>query len=189
MWKVQREEVEECSLVELPIITLKTLPSWKILLLQRRFHHEWIAHLVGRKEGNEYTIDDLVIPFHQMANFASAEAEPSQQPENCIGIIHSHGTLGAFHSGTDDAYVDRNYPISITVSGIITLELDALVNLKTPCGRWMLEAVCVQVATGPLFDLDLFLRDAEAKICGGNYGKIESGTVRRTGAGERPKGR
>ena len=130
-WRVKRETEPaiQCSLVKSPTVFIEPIPRYKINLLMSHYpHQEWLGYLVGRtSEKENFFVEDLAIPPHREVSIASAEAEPFNIPENCIGIIHSHGSMGAFHSGTDQDYVDKNFPVSITASkGSQEIEFDAV---------------------------------------------------------------
>jgi hypothetical protein len=113
-------------------------------------------------------VEDISVPPHASVGGASAEAEPFQQPENCIGFIHSHHSMGAFHSGTDDAHVDRNYPISITVAkriGQTQLEFDCISFATTPCGQVTITKPQLRYVTPPPdFDTQAWLAEAKANV-------------------------
>jgi len=145
------------------------MPRAKIEMLMAEYpHQEWLAYLVGRiSDKANIFVEDISIPPHKEAHGASAEAEPFHQPEHCVGIIHSHHSMGAFHSGTDQAYVDKTYPVSITVArnGSHELTYDAVSYTKTLCGKAItLKSTIKYVQPRPTFDKDGFLRDAKANI-------------------------
>ena len=116
--KQRQEEKITCSLVGEPDIMIGLRARKKISLLMEAYQHkEWLGYLVGEKtEDWDFIVHDLVIPPHEEANAGSATAEPFNVPDGCIGVIHSHHGMSAFHSGTDDSHVDRNFPVSITVA-------------------------------------------------------------------------
>lgn len=171
-WRVKKKDDNvQCSLIKPPVIFMEPVPKCKIELLMDKYpHQEWIGYLVGRVlEKENYFVEDLSIPPHKEVSASSAEAEPFHIPSRCIGIIHSHGTGGAFHSPTDDDYVDRNFPISITVSKRNqSLEFDAVSHQRTPCGKDSILKGCVKyVQPKPLFDSGTFLVEAAKNISKG----------------------
>ena len=158
-----------CSEVSAPDIYIEPIPRQKIAYLMEEYpHQEWLAYLVGRKSDHEnFFVEDISVPPHAEASAASAEAEPFNVPEECIGIIHSHHRMGAFHSPTDKNYVDRNFPVSITVAfgEGSSLTYDALSYQKTPCGkRIVLDCTVKYVQPPPSFDKDKFLEGAKGNI-------------------------
>lgn len=173
-WKVKKENNDnchvECSLVKNPTVYIELKPRHKIELLMGKYpSQEWIGYLVGRiseKTGN-YFIEDLVIPPHKEAVSAMAEAEPFHIPDRCVGIIHSHHSMGAFHSGTDKDYVDKNFPISVVVANGKGqgFEFDTVSYHTTECGKSVLLAGTVKyVAALPNFDTEAFLEEAVANV-------------------------
>ena len=75
--------------------------------------------------------------------------------------------MGAFHSGTDQDYVDKNFPVSITVAkkGQGGLEFDAVSHQTTQCGKGTTGKGTVKyVAPTPTFDTEAFMKEAEDNI-------------------------
>jgi hypothetical protein len=182
MWgKEARPEPEvTCSLTKKPTIFIEAVARQKIELLMGEYpHSEWLAHMIGRQsEKDNFFIEDISVPPHDVTGGASAEGKPLEfnketgkytfyEPENCVGFIHSHHHMGAFHSGTDQGYVDRNYPISITVafgekSGFA---YDAVSYQRTPCGKAITGKCEVKyVQPPPMFDKGSFLDEARKNI-------------------------
>jgi len=167
--KQKAEEHIQCSLVRAPTVYLEPVVRQKIGILMEEYpHQEWLAYLTGRmsEKGNIF-VEDMIVPPHKEVSGASAEAEPQHQPSNCVGIIHSHHSMGAFHSGTDQAYVDKNYPVSITVArnGVNELTYDAVSYVRTPCGKdTILKSTVKYVQPEPLFDKDTWLKEAKENI-------------------------
>jgi RecG-like helicase len=124
-------------------------------------------------------VEDIAVPPHKESNYASAEAEPFNVPNNCIGVIHSHHTMGAFHSGTDQTHVDRNFPVSITVAKQSdNLTYDAVSVQTTPCGKTVsLKGEVKYVQPKPTFDEDEWLKVAKENIDKGQYKGVYAGQV------------
>lgn len=171
-WRVKKEHEEaiQCSFIKSPVIYIELAPRRKIELLMEKYtYQEWLGYLVGRLTDKEnFFVEDLVIPPHAFAYGASAEAEPFHIPDRCVGIIHSHHSMGAFHSVTDQDHVDKNFPVSITVArggqgqGLV---YDAVSYQTTPCGKSTTsKGVVKYVAPPPPFDTEVFLKDAEKNI-------------------------
>jgi hypothetical protein len=169
MWKTpkaeQAAEVVTCSLTKPAKIIMDALAKQKIEILMREYpHQEWMSYMVGVLEP-EVRVKDLVIPPHAHASGGSAEAEPMHVPADCLGVLHSHHHMGAFHSGTDDAYVDRNYPLSITVAiGAQGLDFDAIMWQHTPCGKLFKSKCSMSFIYPPAADLSDFLTEAKTNI-------------------------
>ena len=170
-WRVAstKEEPIHCSLVKSPIIYIEPVPKTKIeLLLDEYPHREWVGYLVGQIAEENFFVDDITIPPHKEALAAAAEVEPFNIPDNCIGIIHSHNTMGAFHSGTDHDYVDQNFPVSITVALKLNAtepEFDVISHAITACGKHISVAGSIKfVQPEPEFDVEEFIKGATENI-------------------------
>jgi len=168
-WKVGKEQSNhiQCSLCKPPTIYLEPVPRNKIELLMDAYpHQEWLAYMVGKHKKENFFVEDIVVPPHASVSSGSAEALPFHQPKNCLGVIHSHHTMGAFHSGTDHDYVDQNFPISVTVAkNSSSLGYDAVSYLITPCGKTTVGKSSIKyVQPRPLFDANIFLEKAKENI-------------------------
>jgi len=179
-WTVKRPANDNvvCSLCKPPMIYIEPIPLDKIqLLLEAYPRTEWIGYLVGEenRDSGDIFIEDIVIPPHEEADSVSCLAEPFNIPkQGCIGVIHSHHSMGAFHSGQDDHTVDRNFPISITVSKRNSnLEWDAISYAVTPCGKHtLLKCSLKYVQPKPLFDRKGWLDKAKENIDKGMRPKV-----------------
>ncbi len=170
-WSVKKpDNGVQCSLCKAPNIYIEPIPADKIRLLMEEYTHtEWIGYLVGEenRDSGDIFVEDLVIPPHEEASGATCLAKPFHIPKiGCVGVIHSHHTMGAFHSGQDDHTVDRNFPISITVAKKSTnLEYDAISHVTTPCGKHSLLRCSVKyVQPKSLFDRKGWLEGAKKNI-------------------------
>lgn len=169
-WRVKniKEKPVTCSLIKSPTVFIEPIPRYKIELLMDKYpYQEWLGYLVGRvSEKENYFVEDLSIPPHKEASAASAEAEPFHIPEGCIGVIHSHNGMGAFHSATDQAYVDKNFPISITVAKKAgSIEFDTVSYQVTLCGKGITVKCLVKyVQPKPPFDSTTFMKEAVDNI-------------------------
>ena len=171
-WKVKKESnngAVQCSFIKTPTVYIEPMVRHKIELLMKEYsHQEWLGYLMGRvSEKENFFVENLTIPPHKEAFPGSAEAEPFHIPKNCIGVIHSHHTMGAFHSGTDQNYVDKNFLVSITVAKKAgqELEFDAISYQTTLCGKGTTVKCPVKyVLPPPLFDTEGFLEKAKGNI-------------------------
>ena len=168
-WKVKgfSDNHIQCSLCKAPVIYFEPVPRNKIELLMESYpHQEWLAYLVGKRREENFFVEDISVPPHASANGGSAEAVPFHQPKGCLGVIHSHHSMGAFHSGTDHDYVDQNFPISIVVAKTNnTLSYNAVSFTVTPCGKATVgNSIIKYVQPRPLFDAKTFLEKAKKNI-------------------------
>ncbi|MGW8177268.1 MAG: Mov34/MPN/PAD-1 family protein [bacterium] len=199
-WKVKGKETVQglrCSLVEIDKVHVEPIPREKVELLLKEYpHQEWMAYLVGKKLDNTYRVLDIVVPPHAYVGAGMAEAEPFNIPENCIGVIHSHHSMGAFHSGTDHDHVDRNYPISITVAKQGGADdWDISTYAVTPCDKAVEgKSEVMFLKPKPLFSHKEFLAEAKFNIIkgkgsvvgSGRQGKVEEKQVESALKGEVP---
>lgn len=167
--KASTEDKVVCSEVTAPDIYIEAVPRQKIAYLMEEYpHQEWLAYLIGKKSDHDnFFVEDISVPPHSEVSGSSAEAEPFNIPEKCIGIIHSHHRMGAFHSAIDRDYVDKNFPVSITVAfgEGNSLTYDAISYQITPCKkRIVLDCTVKYVQPPPIFDKDKFLKDAKGNI-------------------------
>ena len=140
-WSVKNKAVVyqniQCSFIQKPVIHLMQTVQAKLEALMNQYpHREWCSYLVGDKVNDGWIIQDLVVPPHEASEGGYCLAEPFHEPPACIGFLHSHHSIGAFHSGQDAHTVDKNYTISITVAkraGQTQIEYAPLVNMETPC--------------------------------------------------------
>lgn len=193
-WKVKKEndcDSIQCSLLKNPIVYLEPSVRQKIELLMKEYpHQEWLGYLVGRvSEKENFFVEDLSIPPHKEALGASAEAEPFHIPDNCIGVIHSHNSMGAFHSGTDQSYVDKNFLVSVVVAKKYgqEIEYDTISYQTTACGKGTtIKCPVKYVLPKPEFDTEEFLEQAKANVDKGK--KVYTYTPPVTGFDGRPYG-
>jgi hypothetical protein len=68
------------------------------------------------------------------------------------GLMHSHHTMGAFHSGQDDAHARNLYTYSIVLSGI---ESVCTKREKLPCGGFGYRDVKILLTDAPVVDMSL----------------------------------
>jgi len=174
----KKEDSVTCSLVREPVVFIALRAKYKIKMLMMEYTtKEWIGYLQGDEyEDGDVLVNDLIIPPHEESSYAEAVAEPFNKPDECVGVIHSHHGMRAFHSGTDQSHVDRNFPISITVAretGTTAsegkLEFDAVSNKTTPCGKFlMVKATVRYLNPEPDFDEKAWLEEAKANVAKGN---------------------
>lgn len=171
MWGKSKEieEKVECSLVKAPKVYIEPTPRQKIQILMDAYpSQEWLCYLKGRQTDTSIFVEDIFVPPHEDASSGSALAEPFHIPEDCVGILHSHHGMGAFHSATDRDYVDKNFPVSITVAKSRTdksIAYDAVSYVQTPCGKnVILECKVLYVQPELLFNKEEFLTGAKAEI-------------------------
>jgi len=121
---------------------------------------EWLAYLIGEKRDDAYYIEDIVVPQQEVAS-ASVDVTDDTTPERVIGTIHSHHSMGAFHSGTDHEYVVANHEVCIVSS---TTGWKTTVKAQLPCGMNTEREATLTIAYPDDGSLQTFVTEALAKI-------------------------
>ena len=182
-WKCKdKEQVKACGLIfETRQVLIYPMARRKIeLLLKANPKCEWMSFMVGYQDKvQNFYITDLIIPRHKVVGGGMAEVFDNQQPPMCLGVLHSHHDMGAFHSGTDFDYVDKNYPLSVTVSTMSALpegmSFDAVSYTITECGRELkAEHLVCFTKPEPLFSEDAFINDSMKLIHGKKAQAVKS---------------
>ena len=113
---------------------------------------------MGKINGTKHFVEDMIIPEQEVST-ASVKVL-GDPPANCIGTAHSHHSMGAFTSGTDEEHLVGNHPVCMVVSDSKTI---AKVRLDTPCG--CLVAVEATVYTEEFEkQLSPFIEEVKTKI-------------------------
>jgi len=144
-WDSGIKIIKNCGHMDIPKfhVKFKQLADEKIKKLQSYYSClEWLAYLEGEidRENKIVTVEDLVIPDSQQVTGVNVyNVEYSwNQGRKIIGVIHSHHNMGAFFSGTDDAYINQNHDVSIVVSTNQRSPIKGQVRVKTPCNSYVL---------------------------------------------------
>ena len=153
-------------------IYLEQLADEKIKKLQSYYPTlEWLAYLVGEvdHEEQEVIVTDLIIPDSQHVTSVNVhDVEYSWNEGKIIcGVIHSHHGMGAFFSGTDDAYINQNHDVSIVVSTSPQSPIQGQVRVKAPCGDYVLaekEDIIFSVRNVSVLDESEFEKEFTNKI-------------------------
>lgn len=141
------------------VITFSRAVKSKIDLLMKAYPSlEWLAYLVGDAE--TLLITDLIIP-EQNVTGASVHVTGPHDNTNVIGVIHSHNTMGAFFSGTDNTYINGNHGISVVVS---TTGAKAQIRWITPCGSKLIMEASIAVEKEVFPGEDTFMEKAKENI-------------------------
>jgi hypothetical protein len=171
-WDSGIKIIQGCGHMAIPeyLIRFSQLAHEKIECLKRSYPTlEWLAYLEGEvnHETREVTVVDLVIPDSQVVtggHVGQVEYGWNEGKQIC-GVIHSHNTMGAFFSGTDDAYINQNHDVSICVSTAVGREICGQVRVKTPCGSYIInEKVKFKVDWNQVLDEKAFVDEFSPKI-------------------------
>jgi len=130
---------------------------------------EWLAYLEGEVDHEKHNVlvTDIVIPDSQNVTGTNVyNVEYSWgDGRKIIGVIHSHHTMGAFFSGTDDAYINQNHDVSIVVSTNSRSPIKGQVRMKTLCGSYILaEDLTFSVKRKTVLDEKSFEKEFTSKI-------------------------
>ena len=187
-WDSGIEIIKGCGHMKQPKYHVKFEPlaDEKIKKLQKYFPSlEWLAYLVGKVDhkSQQVLVEDLVIPDSQQVTSGNVyDVEYGwNEGKAIIGVIHSHHGMGAFFSGTDDAYINQNHDVSIVVSTSKTAPIKGQVRIKTPCDSYVLaEDLTFSVEHPTVLDETEFEKEFTSKINSYAYRPpIGNGLVRR----------
>jgi len=131
-WEVKVDEVESCGKAPKNIkVVIGQYASRKINILMSTFKNiEWLAYLQGIMKPYCY-VGDIFIPKQDVTSVSVTNIDTSESVTNCIGVIHSHHSMGNTFSHTDDEWINKNNDISLCVSNS---GIKGTARWKTPCG-------------------------------------------------------
>ena len=80
--------------------------------------NEWMAFLIGVRspDGLSVMVTDLRIPLQRRGHGMCETVNEEPLAPDVVGVVHSHHTMGAFFSQTDDTKLNPRFPTSIVVS-------------------------------------------------------------------------
>lgn len=93
-------QVVDFTAAKLPLELIRTVTAW-FKAVYCKYQSEAVGYLFYQPSTGEWQF----VPPIQTATGASAKYEeaPKMEGWQVVGTIHSHGSMSAFHSGTDDA--------------------------------------------------------------------------------------
>ena len=79
---------------------------------------EWLALLVGTRspDGMDITVNELRIPLQERSHAQCSLVNKEPLTPEIVGVVHSHHSMGAFFSTTDDTELNPRFPVSIVVA-------------------------------------------------------------------------
>lgn len=79
---------------------------------------EWLALLVGTRspDGMDITVNELRIPLQERSHAQCSLVNKEPLTPDIVGVVHSHHSMGAFFSTTDDNELNPRFPVSIVVA-------------------------------------------------------------------------
>lgn len=171
-WDSGIEILPTCGHMKVPKynVEFEILADEKIKKLQDYYPSlEWLAYLEGEVDHDKHhvLVKDIVIPDSQQTTGVNVyNVEYSwNEGRKIIGVIHSHHSMGAFFSGTDDAYINQNHDVSIVVSTSERSPIKGQVRMKTRCGAYILaEDLDFSVKREKVLDEKEFEKEFVSKI-------------------------
>lgn len=170
-WDAGIEIIKQCgNLFDLKYsIVFSVQTDEKIKVLMRTFTNlEWLGYLVGEIDHDRQNVyvEDIIIP-KQMVSYGAVTNVEYEWNEGLpiIGVIHSHHGMGAFFSGTDDAYINQNHDVSIVVASNPRSPIKGQVRVKAQCGKYFIcEKVTFAVNSPLVLDVGAFMEVIRTNI-------------------------
>lgn len=95
---------------------------------------EWMALLIGKrdKSGLNVTVESLRIPLQTRSHGNCSMVRQEPLASDVIGVVHSHHSMGAFFSQTDDDTLNPRFPTSIVIAQVNgnTSEVESLLGFR-----------------------------------------------------------
>lgn len=125
-----------------------TMPQWLIAdivgTLERERGQEWLILLHGQRsaDGMEVVIESVTVPQDQKRHSVEVELGDGDRVDDVIGVLHSHHSMSARFSPTDDTKLNPRFDVSIVVSENLVddestwlgFSYQAEGGVKLPCG-------------------------------------------------------
>jgi hypothetical protein len=128
------------------------------MALTKGLSTEWIGYLhATQQEDGSFQVTGITVP-KQEVGAASVTPKETVQSE---GVVHSHVSMKAFFSGTDDDYINENHDFSIVVNK--SEEYAAVARLKLPCKAMSIVDTEVEIIQ-PGVDVTAFIEEAKKNI-------------------------
>lgn len=116
---------------------------------------EWLIVLTGTRsdDGLDIQCDGIIIPEKQQRSTANVTIDEMDVTPEMVCVLHSHHSMGAFFSGTDNTRLNPKFPSSIVVStrvesvqGVhLGFEYKAEGKVLLPCGSLGIVPMLVEV--------------------------------------------
>ncbi len=135
-------------------------------MMQVMNNSEWLAYLVGRRTRRGYTVDDIYVPLQEVTGTSVDVGAEQQVVPNTLGTIHSHHSMGAFVSGTDEKFLISNDEVVIICSD---KGWEVRIRSTLPCGALTAAEGSWEVQMPRGFDEDAFILDSVARITRKSY--------------------
>ena len=136
-WELEDPMIEKCPTCEdkLDVLISRNTRHKIQAMMDVMEKDEWLGLLIGEKQDEQWYISDLMIPKQEVSSVKATKKSDCDEPDDVLGIIHSHHDMGTFWSGTDEKHANSNFDLSIVVdSNMKTL---GTARIKTECGKLM----------------------------------------------------
>lgn len=86
--------------------------------LAKEAGEEWLVLLTGTRsqDGLIINCDGVLVPSNQVRSTGNVRIDEIDTSEDVVCVLHSHHSMGAFFSGTDDSKLNPRFASSIVVS-------------------------------------------------------------------------
>jgi len=158
------ECIKDCSVApDKKMVYISPLVYRKIKALMNKYKsREWLAYLLGKDEADTpgVFVADIYFP-KQTATGAHVDDIELPASVKVIGVMHSHHNMGNNFSGTDHEFINDNHNVSVLVSH---KEITGQYRYITPCNRYKIVPITVQVHYDINFDEETFIKEADTKM-------------------------
>ncbi len=174
-WAVESQVVSQCGFCDkddekTAVIFDYTLSRKVYAMMDEMKGKEWFAYLLGKKVKETYNIKDMVIPEQEVTS-ASVEVTGTVEQAGVVGTIHSHHSMGAFHSSTDTEFAGANHQICVVVSD---KGWAAKTQRDLPCGKKFLADADVYINDPLVREMKKFVEANREKIKEKTYSRTTS---------------
>jgi len=143
-WDLEDTTIDKCPSCEEKVhVLISRSTKHKIqAMMDVMGKDEWLGLLIGQKQDENWYISNLYIPKQEVSSVTATKKAEEDEPDDVLGIIHSHHDMGTFWSGTDEKHANSNFDLSIVVdSDMKTL---GTAREKTECGKLMKKEVDIE---------------------------------------------
>jgi proteasome lid subunit RPN8/RPN11 len=145
-FEVENNDVTECSRALIGEVHISSELWYRLIALCQHFDHEWMGFLIGQIENDVAVVEDIYFPPQEVGKAtvdAIEEAPEYRIRPNTIGAIHSHVSMAARFSKTDEEHA--NWPLEIVINN--RAEYQATLRLEVPCGFFIRGRALIHLGT------------------------------------------
>lgn len=104
------------------------------IIIPKNIYSEWLfaMNFLPKEEWiATFKVEDNKVISYNIRAIGSSALVEFEDNKNCNGVVHSHHSMGAFHSGQDDSQCRNLYTYSIVIAFDNVI---ATKKVKLPCG-------------------------------------------------------